>query len=196
MLPAGVTVLLAAGALEDARGWAAELGDIADSTGSSAIRAEHELALDELALSDHDPASALRCLRRASETWRSLAAPYDVARTGVLIARACRALGDEEGAELELDMAEELFGRLGAAKDLALVRRLLAGRPEDAHGLSGREREVLTLVVHGLTNRAIAERLFLSERTVHRHVANIFRKLGVASRTEAATYALQHRLVG
>ena len=195
LLPAGVTVLLAAGSLEDARGWADELGDIVDSMGSSAIRAEHELALGELALSD-DPASALRRLRRASETWRSLAAPYDVARTGVLIARACRALGDEEGAELELDTAEELFRGLGAAKDLALVRRLLAGRPEDAHGLSGREREVLTLVVHGLTNRAIAERLFLSERTVHRHVANIFRKLGVASRTEAATYALQHRLVG
>ncbi|MFB9959124.1 LuxR C-terminal-related transcriptional regulator [Agromyces bracchium] len=196
LLPAGVEVLLAAGATDDARIWAAELEDVAESMGSSAIRAERDLTLGVLALSDDDPAAALRLLRRASETWRALAAPYDVARTGVLIARACRALDDEEGAALELEMAANLFASLGAVNELGLARHLLGEPDEPTHGLSARELEVLTLVVQGLTNRAIAEKLFLSERTVHRHLANVFHKLGVGSRTEAATYALQHRFIG
>jgi DNA-binding CsgD family transcriptional regulator len=189
-----VTIRVAAGDLDGAHDAATELGSNASTLGSSTVRAEHAVALGELALADADPATALPCLRRAAIAWRDLGVPFEVARTGVLIARACRALGDEEGARLELADARDVFARLGARADVAFVETLLAGTT-DFQGLTPRELEVLTLVVAGSTNRQIATKLFLSERTVHRHLSNIFDKLGVGSRTEAAAYALQHRLV-
>jgi DNA-binding NarL/FixJ family response regulator len=64
-----------------------------------------------------------------------------------------------------------------------------------AAGLSTREVQVLRLVAAGLTNRAIAAELFISERTVERHVSNIFVKLDVSSRTGATAYAYEHRLI-
>ena len=63
-----------------------------------------------------------------------------------------------------------------------------------ASGLSPREIEVLRLIVDGRTNAEIAAELYLSERTVHRHVSNILTKLGVRSRTAAAILAVQHKL--
>jgi ATP/maltotriose-dependent transcriptional regulator MalT len=194
LLPAAVTIRLAAGDLAGAHDAATELGSNASTLGSSTVRGEHAVALGELALADADPATALPCLRRAAIAWRDLGVPFEVARTGVLIARACRALGDEEGARLELADARDVFARLGARADVAFVDTLLTGTT-DFHGLTPRELEVLTLVVAGSTNRQIATRLFLSERTVHRHLSNILDKLRVGSRTEAAAYALQHRLV-
>jgi DNA-binding NarL/FixJ family response regulator len=195
LLPAAVTIRVAAmdsaGALEATT----ELGDIADALGASAIRAEHAVALGELALAGADPARALPSLRRAATTWRDLDIPYEVARTSVLIARACRTMQDEEGARIELEMARETFTQLGARTDLALVQQLLADSADTSRLLTPRELEVLALVTAGRTNRQIATQLFLSERTVHRHLSNIFDKLGVASRTEAAACALQRQLV-
>jgi DNA-binding NarL/FixJ family response regulator len=114
----------------------------------------------------------------------------------VLIALACRELGDEDGAALELDTARAGFVRLGAAPEVARVDAL-AGRapPRDAHGLTPRELEVLRLVSAGETNKAIAARLVISERTVDRHVSNILGKVGVPSRAAATAYAYEHRLV-
>jgi DNA-binding NarL/FixJ family response regulator len=71
----------------------------------------------------------------------------------------------------------------------------LLGSPRAAGALRPREREVLALVAAGNTNRAIAGELFISERTVDRHVSNIFRKLRVASRAAATAYAYEHRLL-
>ncbi len=91
---------------------------------------------------------------------------------------------------MELDAAGQVFAHLGAAPDLTRVDALAAGRTvSDTSGLSPREVEVLRLVAAGKTNHAIAGELFLSERTVERHVSNILTKLGVASRTAAAAYA-------
>ncbi len=112
----------------------------------------------------------------------------------MLIAHSCRALGDEEGARLELESARESFTQLGARRDLYAVDALLSSSPP-GRGLSARELQVLQLVAAGKTNRSIASELFLSERTVHRHVSSIFDKLGVHSRAEAATYAVEHRLL-
>ena len=120
--------------------------------------------------------------------------PYEAARARVLIALACRALGDEDSAAMELDAAAEVFARLGAAPDAARVRGLVGGTA-DACGLSPRELEVVRLVAAGMSNQAIATELFLSEKTVARHLSNIFGKLRVGSRTAAAAYAFEHGLV-
>jgi DNA-binding NarL/FixJ family response regulator len=125
-----------------------------------------------------------------------LGAPYETARARVFIALACRELGDTDTAELELDAAGLTFQELGAAPDLARVEQLMrrAG-PRAPGGLTTREVEVLRLVATGRTNRAIAEDLVISEKTVARHVSNIFMKLQVSSRSAATAYAYEHDLV-
>jgi DNA-binding NarL/FixJ family response regulator len=105
-------------------------------------------------------------------------------------------MGDEEAAAMELDAARSVFRQLGAAPDLArlatLDRRDAAAK---GHGLTARELQVLRLVAAGKTNHAIATDLVLAEKTVDRHVSNIYTKLGVSSRAAATAYAYQHRLL-
>ena len=114
----------------------------------------------------------------------------------VLMAMACRAFGDDEGAALELDAARAVFDRLGAAPDLVRLDSLKKDAPPDRpHGLTPRELQVLRLVAAGKTNKAIAAELVLSERTVDRHVSNIFNKLDVPSRAAATAYAYRHKLI-
>jgi DNA-binding CsgD family transcriptional regulator len=140
--------------------------------------------------------TALTTLRRAWTGWRKLEAPYEAARVRVLVGLAFRSLGDDDTAEMELDAARWVFQQLGAAPDLARVEELSraeAARP--AGGLTAREVQVLALVAKGETNKAIAAELVLSERTVERHVSNIFNKLGVSSRTAATAHAFQHQLI-
>jgi DNA-binding NarL/FixJ family response regulator len=121
---------------------------------------------------------------------------YDVARARVHIALACRALGDHDAADFELDAARSTFERLGARPDLTAVDRLrgTAG-PAAPSPLTDRECEVLRLVATGKTNRDIAADLVISEHTVARHLQNIFLKLGLASRSAATAYAYEHGLV-
>jgi DNA-binding NarL/FixJ family response regulator len=147
-------------------------------------------------LAEGDAATALPLLRSAARWWREIEAPHTVATLSVLIALACRSLGDEEAAQLELESARTTFAHLGARPDLHRVERLMhPAQPVGLHGLSAREIEVLRLIAAGKTNHAIATELFLSERTVHRHVSNIFDKLGVHSRTAAVSYGIRHHLV-
>jgi DNA-binding NarL/FixJ family response regulator len=113
----------------------------------------------------------------------------------VLVGLACAALGDDDGATLELEAARSAFEELGARPDLERVDSLLEREPEDAYGLSPRELEVLRLVASGETNKGIAAALVLSERTVDRHVSNIYAKLGVSSRAAATAYAYEQQLV-
>jgi DNA-binding NarL/FixJ family response regulator len=112
----------------------------------------------------------------------------------VLIGLACRALGDEDGAGLELAAARSAFERLRAAPDLARIEAMMKGT-EDTHGLTPRELQVLRLVATGETNKVIAGKLFLSEKTVDRHVSNIFTKLDVPSRAAATAFAYRHKLI-
>jgi DNA-binding NarL/FixJ family response regulator len=128
--------------------------------------------------------------------WHRLEAPYEAARARVLIGCACRALGDEDTAAMEFDAARSVFEHLGAAPDLTRVDALLRHGPRGAaHGLTPRELEVLRQVAAGETNKAIAAELFISERTVERHVSNIFSKLCISSRAAATAYAYEHDLV-
>lgn len=195
LLPSLVTVELAAGELAEAEQALTELDELARILRSSALDAEDARAQGEAALAAGRPEVALPHLRRSADTWRELSAPYETARTGVLIARACRALGDEEGARLELESARELFTELAATPDLRQVDSLEAPAEPAPGGLSAREIQVLRLVAAGMTNRAIAAELYLSERTVHRHISNIFGRIGVNSRAAAAAYAAQHHLL-
>ena len=147
-------------------------------------------------LLEGDAQAAHGRLRDAWTAWQELGVPYEAARTRVLIGLACRQLGDTESAEMELDAACWTFEQLGATPDLARARALsrkLVARP--AGGLTARELEVLRLVATGKTNRSIAADLFLSEKTVARHVSNIFAKLDVSSRAAATAYAYEHDLV-
>ena len=146
-------------------------------------------------LAQNEPNNALASLRRAWRGWRELQAPYEAARTRLLIARACRALGDDDGAEMELDAARSVFAKLGAMPDVALVASLTRLKPVSLPGgLTAREAEVLALVATGLTNRDIARQLVISEKTVASHVSHIFTKLGLTSRAAATAYAYEHDL--
>src|SRR5215212_12234413 len=147
-------------------------------------------------LAEGDTRAALLALRRAWQVWQELEVPYEVARLRVLLGVACRALGDDDTAALELEAARGVFAQLGAAPDLARVDSPTQRAPYiDAHGLTPRELQVLRLVAAGKTNKAIATELVLSERTVDRHVSNIFTKLGVSSRAAATAYTYEHQLV-
>jgi DNA-binding NarL/FixJ family response regulator len=135
-------------------------------------------------------------LHKAHVEWADVGAPYQAARVRVLIALANRALGDEEMAMLELAAARDAFERLGARPDVARVMQLADARATRASdGLTARETEVLALIATGKTNRAIAQALEISEKTVARHVSNIFTKLSLSSRAAATAYAYTHDLI-
>lgn len=195
LLAAQVEIALAADRTVLAREAADTLAGIAARCGSPGLEAMRATAGGAVLLAEGDPQRALPLLRSACQAWRELDAPYEAARTCVLRARAYRALGDDEATSRECDTAAAEFRRLGAALDADAVA-LLSDTGGNPGGLSDREVEVLRLVADGRTNREIAEALFISRKTVARHLSNIFTKLGVASRTEAARYAFEHDLVG
>jgi DNA-binding CsgD family transcriptional regulator len=196
LLAAAVEIMLAIGDLGQGRGACRELGEIADSYESRMLTAIVEQAQGAVDLAGGDARAALVSLRRAWQLWHDFEAPYEAARVRVLVARACRLLGDDDTAAMELAAARDVFAELGAAPDLAQLDSLARSDASvDAHGLTPREHEVLRLVSSGQSNRAIAAQLVLSERTVHRHVSNIFTKLGVSSRAAATAYAYEHKLV-
>jgi DNA-binding CsgD family transcriptional regulator len=196
LLAASVEIMLAIGDLEQARGACRELGEIAENYESRMLTAMVEQAGGAVDLAGGDAQSALVSLRRAWQLWHDLEAPYEAARVRLLVGQACRLLGDDDTAAMELAAARSVFTDLGAAPDLAHLDSLTRSAASvDTHGLTSRELQVLRLVSDGKTNKAIAAELFLSERTVHRHVSNIFTKLGVSSRAAATAYAYEHKLV-
>jgi DNA-binding CsgD family transcriptional regulator/tetratricopeptide (TPR) repeat protein len=192
LLPAHVEIMLAVDAIEDARRGCSELEELAGGYESGMVGALAAHARGATELGDGNPRAALGPLRRAVEAWRDLGAPYEAARSRVLVALGCQALGDGDAADMELDAARTVFAELGAEPDLERMSRPgAAGRA----GLTARELEVLRLVAAGNTNRAIAGELVLSDRTVDRHVSNIYAKLDVSSRAAATAYAYEHGLI-
>jgi DNA-binding NarL/FixJ family response regulator len=194
VLPAFAEIMLAADDIEAAQGAVAELGQIGGQTRSEYLRGLAAHADGVLLLAAHRAAEALAELRRAAATWERLNAAYHAAQTRFQIGRACRQLGDEDAARLDIEGARHAFASLGAAPDVRRAAAFLAPRRDLPLGLTGREAELLALLATGKTNREIAAQLFISEKTVARHVSNIFSKLGVSSRTAATAYALRHDL--
>jgi ATP/maltotriose-dependent transcriptional regulator MalT len=196
LLSAYVEILLAAGDVRAARAGADELTQLTDDLSAPLLAAVAAHAQGAVLLGEGDTRAALQALRRAWTAWQELEVPYEGARVRVLIGLACRQLGDQDSAEMELDAARWVFQHLDAAPDLARVEALTRKPAASvAGGLTARELQVLRLVAAGQTNRSIAADLFVSERTVDRHISNILTKLCVPSRAAATAYAYQHHLI-
>ena len=197
LLAAYADIMLAVGDVAAARAAAEELTGLADDLDAPVLHALAAQARGAVLLAEGDTRGALSILRHAWTIWQEIEAPYDAARVRVAISRACRLLGDRDAADMELDAARCVFAHLGARPDLARLDALVAGPAPTAavHPLSARELEVLRLVATGKSNRVIAEALFISERTIERHLSNIFTKLDVPSRAAATAYAYEHHLV-
>lgn len=191
-----VEIALATDDVQAGKAAAEELSAIAGDLESPLLQALAEYATGAVFLAENEPQDALVSLRHAWMGWRELEAPYEAARARVPIALACRALGDEEGAEMELDAARSVFEGLAAAPDVGRVVELSqVGAPRAPGGLTAREVEVLSMIATGKTNRAIATELVISEKTVASHVSHIFTKLDLTSRAAATAYAYEHDLV-
>src|SRR6266545_5273364 len=163
LLPANAEIMVAVGDVREARRAADELAETAKGSESAMLRAiaAHIRGLVDLA--EGDAQAALVALRQACRIWQELDAPYETARARVQMGLACRALGDEDTAALELETATGVFERLGALPDLTSLDSLAGTTAtDDAHGLTPRELEVLRLVAAGRTNREIASALVIS----------------------------------
>jgi DNA-binding CsgD family transcriptional regulator len=193
LLPAAVEILLVGGQTDEAATLAIELETIAESFGCPSVQARADHARAAVALASGDPAAGIPLLRRERRVWEHAGARYDLARCGMLLGRALRALGDDGSAVTELSAARRVLAELGAApaehEAAVLIRHALP------RGLTEREAEVLRLVAAGKTNPEIAAHLVLSEKTVARHLSNIFNKIDVTTRTAAAAFAFQHQLI-
>jgi DNA-binding NarL/FixJ family response regulator len=187
-----VEVAVAAGDLATARRARDELDAAAATYASSGLVAAAALARGQVAVAEGDAAGAIESLQAARQWWQDLAAPYRVAQVRVQLATAYQQLGNEQAAALERAAADATFARLG------VVSREPLRQPDSPAvlpgGLTPREAEVLALVARGMTNREVAGVLVLSEKTVARHLANLYTKLDVGSRTAAAAYAHAHGL--
>jgi ATP/maltotriose-dependent transcriptional regulator MalT len=192
LLPMLVHVAVAAGDLDAARRALAELDTTTSTFQTPTLRATERSTRGRLQLAERNPA-ARETLQQAVEAWRALDVPYEEATARTLLGQALRVAGDESAAKDSFAAAARLFDHIGARLDSRLVvdgneRRLPAG-------LTAREVEVLRLIAGGLTNNEIATELFLSVKTVSRHLSNIFTKIGVSSRAGATAFAFEHHLV-
>lgn len=196
LLAASVEIVLAAGDVAAARAAADELSEIAADLDVPLLHALAAHAGGAVLLAEGAAQAALAALRRAWTLWQHIDAPHDAARARVLLAQACRAVGDEDTAQMEFEATGWVFSQLGAVPDLARVEELSGKAAATAAGrLTAREVQVMRLVAAGRSNREIAADLVLSEKTVARHVSNILTKLGLRSRSGATAYAYEHGLV-
>jgi DNA-binding CsgD family transcriptional regulator len=205
LLPAYAEIMLAVGRQEDAAAAADELDELAASGAATMLAAVAAQTRGSLLLVGGDARAALGPLHDALDAWQELRAPYEAAEVRVLLSGACQQLDDQDRAEMECNAARDVFEALGAAPALARIDRLLAGDATDVSGPSGpsgpdqavtaREMEVLRLVAAGHTNREIAGELTISEKTVERHLGNIFTKLHVPNRAAATAHAYDQGLL-
>lgn len=193
LLSARSQIAIAAGDPTAAAAAVGELEKIADDFGSAGLQAAAISARGRVQLAERDPA-ACATLRLAVARWTELGVPYEIATARTLLGQACRDVGDEAGAASAFDSARQLFDDLGV--------RLDAREISTAHnpvllpaGLTSREAEVLRLVAAGHTNKEVAAALFLSDKTIARHLSNIFTKVNVSTRAAATAFAFEHNMM-
>lgn len=193
LLPMFVHVAIAAGDLPGATDALAELEATASAFATPTLRATVASTRGRLALANGDPTAAAT-LQQAVEQWGALDVPYEVATARTLLGQALRLNRDEQGAAASFDAAAKLFDQIGARLDAQLATGDDV-RPELPAGLTEREVEVLQLIAAGMTNNEIADALYLSAKTISRHLSNIFTKIGVNSRAAATAFAFEYSLV-
>jgi len=196
-----------AGDLEAARTALAELAGITAVVGTLPLKAALSLASGWVAMASEDPDTARRHFEDAVDGFVQSNAPYEVARARIDLAHALASQSRTDEAALEARRAIDVLTELKAGLEISRAHLLLESLAEPARvdgagergrsdgGLTSRELEVLRLVADGLTNQAIAEKLFVSDHTVHRHLANILNKLSVSSRAAAVAQAARRGLL-
>lgn len=196
LLPGQVEIELAAGDSAAARRAADELATVGTAEAMPMMQAVADHCGGAVLLEEGDAGGALNMLRRALTLWQDLELPFEAARCRVLMAQACDDLGDAELASMERETARTVFAELAATPSLGQVDSpSTAGLADAAGPLTPRETEILRVVATGTTNRAVASELHLSEKTVARHLSNIYAKLGLSSRSAATAYAYEHGLI-
>ena len=194
-----VEARIARGELSEAAVALDALQEVERLVGTAPLRAFVERAHGRLAAARGDHEHARTSLEDAVDRLERSGAPYEAALTRIELAASLRALGRHDAARSESAAALERLLELGAVTQARRARRLVDATAEDDRivlpQVTAREREVLRLLAEGLTNRQIAERLVVSEHTVHRHVTNILRKLDLPSRSAAAVTAVQSGLL-
>jgi len=202
-----VRALTGAGDSTGARTALVELTNIATLVGTVPLRGAASYAAGYVALGENRADSARQHFEDAVDLYLQSGAPFEGARARLELARALGALGRTDAATAEAHRAHELLTELKAEVEIVKARKLLetlaAGADgslreakfDKTAGLTRRELEVLRLVAEGLSNQTIAERLFVSEHTVHRHLANILGKLSVSTRAAAVAQAARRGLL-
>jgi LuxR family maltose regulon positive regulatory protein len=183
-----------------------ELASIAATVATVPLHGAASFAAGYLAMGQGRADEARHCFEDACDLYSRSEAPYETGRARIQLARALGALGRVDAAVEQLRLAKELLSGLKADLELTRAEKAIsdllsrqvvdrtAGR-EKPGGLTGREIEVLRLVAEGLSNQAIAERLFVSDHTVHRHLANILNKLDASTRAAAVAQAARRGLL-
>ncbi|MPY80680.1 MAG: DNA-binding response regulator [Actinophytocola sp.] len=196
ILGAFIKITLAAGDTDAARTATEELEQLASEFDAVYLHAVAASARGAVALAERDANGACASFRKAWEAWQALDAPYEAAEVRLAMTRACRELGDHDTAEMELSAARRTFESLTAAPALAVAAELSRDTPGATEaGLTRRELDVVRLVASGATNRDVARALSISEKTVARHLSNMFVKLQVTSRAGVTAYAYEHDLI-
>ena len=196
LLPEVVRIMIAVKQAEEALEATKELCDIAIEFDTPYLYAMSSHCQGVVALAEGSVQLALEHLQNALKFWHTLHLPYESAHTRELKGLVYRELNDKDNSEVELAAAQWIFEQLKAKPDLQRINRLLnRKRHHESHGLTLRELQVLRRVASGKTNKFVAGELFISERTVDRHVSNIFNKLGVSSRVEASAFALMNKIL-
>jgi DNA-binding CsgD family transcriptional regulator len=194
LLSAHVEIAIAGDDLPTARGAAEELAEIASEYGSVTLEAAAAFARGRVELACGEASAALASLHQAWESWSTADCPFEAAEARRAVGLACREVGDADGAELALSSSLAMFEQLGAKAEARRTAAQLSVRPSVA-GLTPRELEVLRLVAAGKSNREIAAELYLSVKTVARHLSNIFDKIEVSSRAAATAFAYEHGVI-
>jgi LuxR family transcriptional regulator, maltose regulon positive regulatory protein len=177
-----------------------ELQELVAQVGTVPLRAAALAADGAVAAGEGDFETARLRYKDAVDLFQRSGAPFETARVRLELARVLRALGRTDAAAEQARTAHDAMHAMRAEGEAeaaaALLRELDAAQTDSAAtALTLREVEVLRLVAQGLSNPAIAERLVLSEHTVHRHLANILSKLGLPSRAAAAAWGTRHGLL-
>lgn len=196
LLPTVVSVMLASKQTEEAFAATKELCEIANEFDAPYLYGMSAYCQGAVFLGIGNIQLALEHLQKALRLWNALHLPYETARTRELKGLVYRELNDNDNSDVELASAKWIFEQLNAAPDLQRISQLWKKkRDHQVHGLTLRELQVLRLVASGKTNKSVADELFISERTVDRHVSNIFNKLGVSSRVSATAFAFKNELM-